>query len=111
MVIGNESKVKNEKVELTGVKSVSIKWLIGKEAKAPNFYLRQFEIEPGGHTPLHTHKWEHEVFVIEGEGQINTKDKSRPVIKGSFALIQPDEPHQFENTGRNIFRFLCIIPV
>jgi quercetin dioxygenase-like cupin family protein len=101
-----------EKVEVTedDAQSVSIRWLIGKDSPAPNFYLRHFEIEPGGHTPYHTHPWEHEVYVLEGNAQINTKNESISLEAGSFALVMPGEEHQFENTGNTTFKFLCAIP-
>jgi quercetin dioxygenase-like cupin family protein len=40
---------------------------------APNFVMRLFEIDPDGYSPFHTHAWEHEVFVLEGEGTVLTE--------------------------------------
>jgi len=110
MIVKKYNEVEASPVNIDGVKNVSIRWLIGKDSKAPNFYLRHFEIEPGGHTPRHTHPWEHEVYVLEGKGRLNTSDKSFTLEKGSFALVMPDEEHQFENTGETTFQFLCAIP-
>lgn len=110
MIVKKYDDVEKSGVTEEGAQSVSIRWLIGKDSHAPNFYLRHFEIEPGGHTPFHTHPWEHEVYVLEGNGQINTKNKSIPLEKGSFALVMPGEEHQFENTGDTTFKFLCAIP-
>jgi quercetin dioxygenase-like cupin family protein len=95
---------------MDGAEGVSIRWLIGEDSDAPNFYLRLFEVEAGGHTPLHTHAWEHEVFVVEGKGKLNTGDQSLALEKGSFALVLPGEAHQFENSGHTAFKFLCVIP-
>ncbi|MFH1179934.1 MAG: cupin, partial [Candidatus Bathyarchaeota archaeon] len=47
---------------------VKIRWLINEKNGALNFAMRRFEVEPGGYTPYHTHDWEHEVYVLEGEG-------------------------------------------
>jgi quercetin dioxygenase-like cupin family protein len=111
MIVKKYDEVANEKVEMEGVKNTSIRWLIGKDSPAPNFYLRQLELEPGGHTPFHTHEWEHEIYVVEGQGRINTSgDQSIPLEQGSFALVMPGEEHQFENTGDSTFKFLCVIP-
>jgi quercetin dioxygenase-like cupin family protein len=110
MIVKKYDDVEKTGVTEEGAQSVSIRWLIGKDSQAPNFYLRHFEIEPGGHTPFHTHPWEHEVYVLEGSAQINTKSKSIPLEKGSFALVMPGEEHQFENTGDTTFKFLCAIP-
>lgn len=110
MIVNKTSKVEKQKVDMEGVKGVTIQWLIGEQTDAPNFYLRQFELEPGGHTPFHTHSWEHEVYFLEGEGQLVTKDGPVPVKKGDFALVLPEEEHQFENSGTVPLKFLCIIP-
>lgn len=111
MIVKKYDEVTNEKVVMEGANNTSIRWLIGKDSPAPNFYLRQLELEPGGHTPFHSHQWEHEIYVIEGQGQINTTDKtSHKLKKGSFALVMPGEEHQFENTGETVFKFLCVIP-
>jgi quercetin dioxygenase-like cupin family protein len=110
MIVKKYHEVEKSNVIEEGAQDVSIRWLIGKDSHAPHFYLRHFEIEPGGHTPYHAHPWEHEVFVLEGSAQINTKNESIPLEKGSFALVMPGEEHQFENTGDTTFKFLCAIP-
>lgn len=111
MIVKKYDEVTNEKVQMEGANNTSIRWLIGKDSPAPNFYLRQLELEPGGHTPFHTHEWEHEIYVIEGQGQINTTGStSLKLEKGCFALVMPGEEHQFQNTGDTTFKFLCVIP-
>lgn len=110
MIVKKYREVEKTQVIKEGVKDVSIRWLIGEDSGAPNFYLRLFEVEPGGHSPFHTHPWEHEVFIVEGKGQINTGKQSLPIESGSFALVLPGEEHQFENTGDTTLKFLCIIP-
>ncbi len=110
MIVKRYDQVEKSEVKMEGVEGVSIRWLIGEESGAPNFYLRMFEVEPGGHTPFHAHSWEHEVYFLEGSGQINTRNGSVPVKKDDFALVMPDEKHQFENTGNTPLKFLCIIP-
>jgi quercetin dioxygenase-like cupin family protein len=109
MLAKKYDEVKKEEVTAEGAEGVSIRWLIGKETDAP-FYLRHFEVRPGGRTPYHNHPWEHEVYVLEGNGQLNTQQGPIPLEKGSFALVSPDEEHQFENTGTTTFAFLCAIP-
>ena len=110
MIVSKNSAVEKQEINMEGVEGTSIQWLIGEQSEAPNFYLRLFEIEPGGHTPYHTHPWEHEVYFLEGEGQLKTKDGPFPVEKGHFALVMPDDEHQFKNTGTTPLKFLCIIP-
>jgi len=53
-----------------GAENVTIRSLITEDWGADNFSMRLFEIRPDGHTPLHEHPWEYEVFVLEGEGVV-----------------------------------------
>lgn len=110
MIVKKYDEVEKLAVNHEGAKNTSIRWLVGKDAGAPNFFLRQFELEPGGHTPFHNHPWEHEVYVLAGRGQINTNSEPRYLEKGFFGLVMPGEDHQFENIGDTPFTFLCIIP-
>jgi quercetin dioxygenase-like cupin family protein len=110
MIVKKYDEVEKSSVIKEGVKNVSIRWLIGKDSNAPTFYLRLFEVEPGGYSPYHTHDWEHEVYVLAGKGELKSGDKSLPLTEGSFALILPGEEHQFVNRGNTTFKFLCIIP-
>lgn len=110
MIVKKYQDVKKSEIIKDGVKDVSIRWLIGEESGAPNFYLRLFEVEPGGYTPFHTHPWEHEVVILAGEGKLNAGEKSLPLEKDTFALVLPGEEHQFVNTGDTALKFLCIIP-
>jgi len=110
MIIRKIDDVPQDKISMEGVSNASIQWLIGEKAAAPNFYLRRLELGVEGHTPLHSHPWEHEVYVLDGKGQINTGNQSFPLEANSFAFVKPEEMHQFENTGDTPFRFLCIIP-
>lgn len=110
MIVKKYADVDKEPVTMEGVKDTSVRWLIGSDTPAPNFHMRLFELEAGGHTPFHTHAFEHEIYVVEGKGKINTPEKPIPLSEGSFALVMPGEKHQFENTGNDTFKFLCMIP-
>jgi quercetin dioxygenase-like cupin family protein len=72
--------------------------------------MRQFEVAPGGHTPLHTHGYEHEVFVLEGRGVVLEGDREHPLCSGSVVYVPPKQVHQFRNTGDVALKFLCLIP-
>lgn len=97
-------------VEMEGVKDVTIRWLISEEDDAPNFYMRMFTVQPGGYTPYHSHPYEHEVFVLEGEGIVVIDNKEHRMKGGYVIAVPPDVKHQFKNTGNGILRFLCLIP-
>jgi quercetin dioxygenase-like cupin family protein len=93
-----------------GCKGVNIRWLITKDIGAKHFAMRMFEVEPQGHTPLHSHEWEHEVFVLEGEGLILSASGEEKLRSGDVIFMPPHEEHQFKNTGEDTLRFLCLIP-
>lgn len=93
-----------------GAKDTKIRWLITKKDGAENFAMRLFEIEPSGYTPWHRHDWEHEVFILGGKGIAKTDEGEETFKKGDAFFIPPMEWHQFKNTGKEMLRFLCLIP-
>jgi quercetin dioxygenase-like cupin family protein len=78
---------------------------------APNFCMRVFEVEPDSTTPNHTHPWEHEVFVLAGTGVAKGDQGESEISQGSVVFIAPDERHCFINTGAQVLRFICLIPI
>ena len=111
MKIVDYKKVKAEAVDFEDVKDVKVRWLISDKDKAPNFAMRLFEVGPGGYSPLHTHSWEHEVFILEGEGVANDGKKEFKIKSGTVVYVAPEEKHQFKNTGNYTLKFLCLIPI
>ncbi len=91
---------------------VFIRWLIDKEKDGAPFYaLRLIEVMPGGHTPRHTHPFEHENFVLEGKGRVMIDGEWHSVEPGSVVFVPPDVEHTYVNEGTEPFKFLCGIPV
>ena len=111
MKIVDYKEVKAEAVDFEDVKDVRVRWLISDKDKAPNFAMRLFEVGPGGHTPLHTHNWEHEVFILEGEGVANNGEREFKIKSGIVIYVAPEERHQFRNIGVDTLKFLCLIPI
>jgi quercetin dioxygenase-like cupin family protein len=97
-------------VEMEGTESATIRWLIAEREGAPNFYMRLFEIAPGGHSPRHRHDYEHEIFILEGEGTALDESGEHSLKAGHFLFIPPNAEHQLRNTGDAVLRFLCLIP-
>ncbi len=110
MYVDKDSRVANAEIGEQGLSGVTMKVLIGHDQGAPNFVMRIFEIAPKGHTAYHTHPWEHEVYVIEGNGAVKQKGKEYMIEKGSFVLVKPDEEHQFINKGDSPLKFICVVP-
>lgn len=90
---------------------VTIRWVIDEPNDgAPNYALRVIEVAPGGHTPKHTHPYEHENFVVEGQGRVLIDDTWHDVGPGSVIFVPANVLHTYENTGATPFKFLCGIP-
>ena len=90
---------------------VTVRWLLTQEDGAPHFAMRVFDVDPGQSTPYHTHWWEHEVFILAGEGSVcNESGEEIPLQPGGVVLVTGDERHCFRNTGDESFRFICLIP-
>ncbi len=87
-----------------------VRRLITKDTGAPNFAMRLFEMQPGGYSPLHKHTYEHEIFVLEGEGSLFDGENAVPFGTGEVIFVLPNELHQFRNQGDKLLRFLCLIP-
>lgn len=93
-----------------GASRIAVRWLITEKDGAPNFSMRVIELEPGGHSPYHSHRWEHEVFILEGNGVLVHEEKETAFASGDVIFIPPDEPHQLRNRSDARLEFICIIP-
>ena len=100
------------KMSMEGAKDVWKQVPISKTDGSPNFSVRVFTIQPGGHTPYHTHPFEHVNYIIEGQGVIVREDGSKCNVQaGDFALVLPDEKHQYRNTSREKpMMMICAVP-
>jgi quercetin dioxygenase-like cupin family protein len=111
MKIEKSSNISKGPVEVGGAKDVEIRWLISKEDGAENFAMRMFELQPGGHTPLHTHPHEHEVFVVEGNGTFVCEGQDHEFGAEYVIFVPGGTEHRFKNTGDSVLRMLCLIPM
>ncbi|PKK85204.1 MAG: hypothetical protein CVT48_06530 [Thermoplasmata archaeon HGW-Thermoplasmata-1] len=114
MFVKHQSDVKAEPIDTTpGAKNGTIQWLINTP-DAENFAMRRFVIGKGGHSPYHSHGFEHEVFVVSGKGVLvngERDDEEIPLKSGSVVFVPGDEVHQFKNAGDDNFVFLCMVPL
>jgi quercetin dioxygenase-like cupin family protein len=93
-----------------GASKLKVRWLMTKDMGAENFAMRFFEMGPEGYSPFHSHPWEHEVFILEGEGIVVGGGEERKFRAGDVIFVPPNEKHQFKNTGETTVKFLCLIP-
>ena len=110
MKVNHYEQVPAQPVEMKGASGCTVRWLVDAGDGAPNFAMRQFEVSPGGYTPRHNHPYEHEVFVLEGEGVVFEGDEEHALKAGDVVFVAPDEVHQFRNTGSAPLKFLCLVP-
>ena len=83
----------------------------GTAEGAPTFVMRVFEIQPGSNTPHHSHPWEHEMFVLSGTGVFRGDNTEIPLKEGDAITVLPDELHGVFNTGKDLMRVICIVPL
>ena len=112
MRISGLDKVEKIKVNMEGAKNAYKQVPISKDDGSPAFSFRVFTIEPGGHTPFHKHPFEHMNYVIEGNGAIVTESgEELEFKKGDFALVLPDEKHQYKNkSASKPMLMICAVP-
>jgi len=97
--------------QMEGAKGVFKQIPLSRADGVPAFSFRVFTIEPGGHTPLHRHPFEHMNYIIEGEGVLVGEEGEKELKKGDFALILPGELHQFKNTAdTGNLVLICAVP-
>lgn len=85
---------------------------LSREDGAPVYSYRVFTVEPGGFTPFHQHNYEHMNYIIEGEGYLlNEKGEKQAVKAGDFAMVMPNEKHQYHNARADKpFVMICGVP-
>lgn len=90
----------------------SMRWLIDDTHDgAPVYALRMVEIAPGGHSPHHSHPYEHENFIVDGRGRVLIEGIWHDLKPGDVVFVPPGAVHTYENAGDTTFKFLCGIPV
>ena len=110
MFIAKAEDVDERSVEMEGARDITIRWLIDPKVGAENFAMRLFRIEKDGCTPYHQHDWEHEVFVLQGDGIVRTEEGDHKLGPRSVLFMPSGKWHQFLNAGPEDFEFLCLIP-
>jgi quercetin dioxygenase-like cupin family protein len=103
------SPIPVEEIE-EATQGLTIRRVISAVDGATDFTMDIFEIRPDGHSAFHVHPWEHQVFVIHGEGVLVGAEDETPFGTGDVIFIAPNEPHQFRNTGNDTIEFVCLVP-
>ena len=93
-----------------GAVGATIRWVIDEGDGSDTYSLRVIEVEAGGHTPHHDHWFEHQNYVIEGQGEVVIGEDVFPIKAGDIVFVPGDVQHQYRNTGDMPLKFLCGIP-
>jgi quercetin dioxygenase-like cupin family protein len=105
-------QVEKKKVQMEGAAGAWKQLPLGNKDGVPIYSYRVFTLEPGGNTPYHSHPYEHMNFIIEGQGVlVNEAGEEQKLKAGDFALVNPDEKHQYKNNSKDkVFRMICGVP-
>ncbi|MCD6292640.1 MAG: cupin domain-containing protein [Deltaproteobacteria bacterium] len=104
------SEVPAEVVAVEGADKVTVRWVISEDDGAPTFAMRIFEFEAAGHSPYHNHEWEHEIFIIEGDGYLTIEGEKRFLKPGDVVFIPGGMNHNL-TAGEAGLRMMCLVPV
>lgn len=112
MKVASLNQIPKFTVNMEGARNVQKQVPIGAGDGSPMFCFRVFTLAPDGHTPYHRHPFEHINYVIEGSGVlVKESGEEIPIQKGDFALVLPDEKHQYRNTSnQESLVVICAVP-
>jgi len=110
MKVHSIEKHEQNVVQMEGAVGAKMRMLIGHDHGAKNFHMRHFEVVPGGHTPHHSHDYEHEILILSGVGVAKSEQGDNPIKANDVIFIPANEKHQFVNMGNTPLQFICLIP-
>lgn len=110
MKIINSKDVTPKTMDEGEAKGVELREMITEKHGAQNFALRVLNLKPLGQTPFHSHAWEHEVYVLSGNGKVKSENGFTEITNGSAVFIPGNEKHCFVAKEEGL-SFVCVIPV
>lgn len=110
MVVGTKAGVPATPMAGEGIEGVVKRVLVSPEEGWDGWVMRLFDVEPGGHTPKHTHDWPHINFVAAGRGMLLLDGDEKPLEAGSYAYVPAGHEHQFRAAADESLSFICIVP-
>lgn len=108
----NPANLPVEEFEKKGAEKVQVQYLIDDRHGSERFALRLYTVQRGGHTPLDQHEYEHQVYVLSGNGLLKQSEEPgsapRALKRGDTIFIPSNAIHQFSNAESEPFVFLCV---
>ena len=98
-----------ELYEAKGVHGAVKRVLVGPADGAPNFVIRYFHIEPGGHSRLERHPHEHGVIILQGKAKVQLNEEFVTLEPLDAVFVAGNDLHQFTNIGEEPLGFICVI--
>ena len=98
-----------ELYEAEGVHGTVKRVLVGPADGAPNFVIRYFQIEPGGHSRLERHPHEHGVIILQGKAEVQLNEEFVTLESLDAVFVAGNDLHQFTNIGDEPLGFICVI--
>jgi quercetin dioxygenase-like cupin family protein len=112
MILKHASDVPAVPMNKPGFSGMQARFLLTADDNCPRYAMRLMEIAPGGYTSVHSHREEHEMYFLEGEGILKTDTAGEcDIHAGDALLLMPCELHQIRNTGSGMLRMICTIPL
>ena len=109
-VVGEKADVTATPMAGDGIEGVVKRVLISPEEGWDGWVMRLFDVEPGGHTPRHSHPWPHINFVPSGRGTLFVGGEEQGLAPGSYAFVPGGVEHQFSAAPDESLSFICIVP-
>ena len=95
----NYLDVEGINVTESGAHGVNLRTVIGEADGAPNFFMRVVTFESDGATPHHSHPWEHENYIVSGEGTLEVDGEVVELKPGDVAYVPPGAEHCYKSSG------------
>jgi len=111
MVLVGRSKNVEPRIYHDGEKVLHVekRVLVGPHNGAPNFSMRRFTVGKGGCSPYHTHAWEHEVYILAGQGEVRAKVKSALLAEATQSPLEILPSFlRMTNTNSSIQEMACL---
>ena len=85
--------------------------VLGPEDGVPNYVMLWVQHPPGGSSAQHVHPWEHQAYIVEGEGVVWVEGEEYPIKAGDAVLVPPGVEHQFRNRGAGTLSRVTVNPL
>lgn len=108
MEVRNLLEEEGEKFTEEGYAGVNSLTVMDERKDLSGFSCRVFEIEPNGHTSMHSHEREHIVLVMKGVCKVEFEAECREVAEGSVIYVKSGFKHRFLNPKNQTLTLLIM---